>query len=269
MNFDGMMWEPPGLRWHGLTFTLDPRADGATELVLWKSPALVAQYEAFWAREPGFTADHVFELGVWKGGSLAFWAEALMPKRLVGIDLAPASPSAAFDRYAAARADHLRVRWGTDQSDRRQVREILDTDFDGPIDLAIDDASHLYGPTRTSFETIFPHLRPGGLYILEDWAWAHWIEFQPPTSPFAGQIPLTRLVSELVAIAGTADIVRRLTVQQGFVAVERGAGPLPDPFTVETAASWGPCPPPQSLRRLLRDLRAEVSARVRAGLNIR
>ena len=34
MNFDGMMWEPPGLRWHGLTFTLDPRADGATELVL-------------------------------------------------------------------------------------------------------------------------------------------------------------------------------------------------------------------------------------------
>jgi hypothetical protein len=34
MTFDGMMWEPPELRWHGLTFTLDPRADGATELVL-------------------------------------------------------------------------------------------------------------------------------------------------------------------------------------------------------------------------------------------
>lgn len=266
MNFDGMMWEPPGCagtvspsRW-----TRGPMAPRNSS-----SGSRLRSWLSMRPSGPENRASRRITSSSWKGGSLAFWAEALMPKRLVGIDLAPASPSAAFDRYAAARADHLRVRWGTDQSDRRRVREILDTDFDGPIDLAIDDASHLYGPTRTSFETIFPHLRPGGLYILEDWAWAHWIEFQPPTSPFAGQIPLTRLVSELVAIAGTADIVRRLTVQQGFVAVERGAGPLPDPFTVETAASWGPCPPPQSLRRLLRDLRAEVSARVRAGLNIR
>ncbi len=269
MNLDGMVWEPERLRWHGLTFTLDPRGDGATELVLWKSPALVAQYQAFWAREAGFTADHVFELGLWKGGSLAFWAEALTPKRLVGIDLAPTSPSAAFDRYVGARADRLRVRWGVDQSDRRRLREILATDFEGPLDLAIDDASHLYAPTRASFEAVFPHLRPGGLYILEDWAWAHWKEFQQPASPFARQIPLTRLVSELVAVAGTADIVRRLTVHRGFVAVERGAGPLPDPFTVETAASWGPCQPPRSLRRLLGELGAEVSARVRAAFTSR
>ena len=38
-----------------------------------------------------------------------------------------------------------------------------------PLDLVIDDASHLYGPTMASFEVLFPRLRPGGLYVIEDW----------------------------------------------------------------------------------------------------
>lgn len=272
MNLDGMVWEPDRLRWRGMTFLLENSAQdaaGADGLVLHKRRGLVEQYAAFWAGHPGFVTAHVLELGLWKGGSVAFWAEALQPKRLVGVDRRPASGSPVFEAYLAARPDRLRTCWGVDQADGDRLRGIVAENFDGPLDLVIDDASHLYGPTRASFEAVFPLLRPGGLYLLEDWAWAHWKEFQQPTSPFAGQIPLTRLVSELVAIAGTAGIVRRLTVQQGFVAVERGAGPLPDPFTVEAAASWGPCQPPQSLRRLLRELGAEVSARVRAGFHVR
>jgi hypothetical protein len=38
-----------------------------------------------------------------------------------------------------------------------------------PLDLVIDDASHLYGPSLATFETLFPALREGGLYVLEDW----------------------------------------------------------------------------------------------------
>ena len=37
----------------------------------------------------------------------------------------------------------------------------------------IDDASHLYEPSLASFETLFPLLRPGGTYIIEDWKWEH------------------------------------------------------------------------------------------------
>jgi hypothetical protein len=40
MAFDGMVWEPARLRWHGLTFSLDPGDPGTTELVLWKTAAV-------------------------------------------------------------------------------------------------------------------------------------------------------------------------------------------------------------------------------------
>ena len=54
------------------------------------------------------------------------------------------------------------------------MREILDHEFvDESIDLVIDDASHLYVETKASFEELFPRLRPGGLFIIEDWASGH------------------------------------------------------------------------------------------------
>jgi hypothetical protein len=63
------------------------------------------------------------------------------------------------------------------QEDREAVREIAEHEFDAPLDLVIDDASHLYEPTRTSFDALFPLLRPGGLYIVEDWQMAYVEDF--------------------------------------------------------------------------------------------
>jgi len=268
VNFDGMVWEPQRLRWHGLTFALDPEADGAAELVLWKTPALVAQYQAFWGREASFTADRVLELGLWKGGSMAFWAEALRPTRMVGVDLAPHSRSAAFDRYIAERKDRLSVHWGVDQGNPGRLQALVAAAFTGPLDVVIDDASHRYELTRRSFETLFPLLRPGGVYLIEDWAWYHWPAYQVPPSPFAGAIPLTRLACELVEAVGSArsdGLVRCLGVRQGFLAIERGPAPATGPFSLDDVISRGPGRFPQSLRRLLGDLAWEIKARVRAG----
>jgi hypothetical protein len=44
-----------------------------------------------------------------------------------------------------------------------------------PLDLVIDDASHRLRETISSFEVLFPLLRPGGLFLLEDWDWQHLI----------------------------------------------------------------------------------------------
>ena len=61
-----------------------------------------------------------------------------------------------------------------DQADRAgSPRSSSEAFGDQPLDLVIDDCSHLYEATRASFNELFPRLRPGGLYWIEDWPWAH------------------------------------------------------------------------------------------------
>ena len=86
----------------------------------------------------------------------------------------------------------------------------------------IDDASHLYAQTKASFETLFPRVRPGGLYVIEDWAWFHW---RGTEESFRGEIPLTKLITQLTEAAGSSGIalIEELYVTSGFVAVRRGA----------------------------------------------
>lgn len=41
-------------------------------------------------------------------------------------------------------------------------------DAAGPFDIIIDDGSHRQPDILTSFRTLFPVLRPGGIYVIED-----------------------------------------------------------------------------------------------------
>ena len=111
--------------------------------------------------------------------------------------------------------------------------DIVQHEFCGsPLDLVIDDASHLYEPTKASFETLFPMLRPGGIYIIEDWGWAHCKEFQSPDHPyFGGKLALTTLIFELVEATASLQtfihgmkeaLIANMSIFKGFAAVERG-----------------------------------------------
>ena len=71
-------------------------------------------------------------------------------------------------------ADRVRPYYGVNQADRGRLTELTVHEFGAePLDLVIDDASHLLEETRSSFETLFPRLRPGGLYVIEDWPAHH------------------------------------------------------------------------------------------------
>jgi hypothetical protein len=39
----------------------------------------------------------------------------------------------------------------------------------GPWDVIVDDASHQGGPTSRTLAIMWPTLRPGGYYVIEDW----------------------------------------------------------------------------------------------------
>ena len=213
--------------------------------ILYKSQDLVDEYADFFSTAGPRTSGNVFELGIWEGGSVAFWVECLQPRKHVAADIRQRSDSDYFRKYISARGLETRVNtcWGVDQSDAQVLRDIVRQEFDGPLDLVIDDASHQYLSTRASFEALFPLMRPGGLYIIEDWAWAHWETYLEQEPGWRTQRPLTELVVQLLQIVATRPShekqlspIRRMSVYHGFVVVERGEPQISAPaaFNVES-----------------------------------
>ena len=80
---------------------------------------------------------------------------------------------------------------------------------------------------------LLPRLRPGGLYVIEDWGWAHWPgdRFQGRKSQYAKERwPLSRLILELVMVsASRPGLIKRVDVTDGTVYVTRGAETVSDP----------------------------------------
>jgi Methyltransferase domain len=143
---------------------------------------------------------NMVEAGVWQGGSVAWWNLALEPVNHLAFDLHDQQVSA-LERFADS-TPSLTVAFGIDQGDADAVSTVVEQRFGGqPLDLVIDDCSHLYEPSRVMFEVLFPLLRPGGWYVIEDWPWSH-VPLVPENSAyFAGRRGLSNLVVEALIVA--------------------------------------------------------------------
>ncbi len=228
-----------------------PSWDGGDHFRFYKIKELVDQYAIFFSRRVDFRPQQVIELGIFDGGSTAFWFELFKPQRHVALDTQDQIDTRYFHRYIDSRGIRERVQtyWKTDQADKAALRNIFETEFDEPLDLVIDDASHMYKETRASFHILFPLLKPGGLYIIEDWAWGHWSDCIASGHPWANQIPLTRLILELIEATGTStQLISSIAVYQGFTAVERGPKEIDkwEPFALDNHIVRHPriVPPP-------------------------
>ena len=193
----------------------------------------------------------IFELGIFQGGSTAFLNELARPDRLVAIDREPPKGTALEDYLdGGGMADRVHVHEDVDQADRRRLAEIVEDEFgDEPLDLVVDDCSHLYEPTRDSFNELFPRVRAGGVYVIEDWRWAHGVLGSADQDGlFPDDIPLTRLVFEiLLALPSVPGLVSDVRTGLEAVEVRRGDAPI-DPRSFDISA----CLTPRS-RRLLAD----------------
>ncbi|MGI9067165.1 MAG: class I SAM-dependent methyltransferase [Pyrinomonadaceae bacterium] len=119
----------------------------------------------------------LLELGVYKGGSLLLWRDYFQKGLIVGLDLNPiqlADPSGRIRTYAGQ------------QQDTSLLDRIGAETAPGGFDVIIDDCSHIGELTRISFWHLFDnHLKPGGLYVIEDWSTGYWdswfdgVSFQP------------------------------------------------------------------------------------------
>ncbi len=236
--FEGLEWHDDRMLLNGWIYRIEHHRrddwEGGDHFRFFKIKGLVDAYEAFFRTHP-LQPRNVLELGMWDGGSLAFWSEIFSPERLVGVDIEQREDSTYFRRYLEERGLRSRIStyWNTDQADGAALRTIVSRELDGPLDLVFDDASHLYGPTRASFEALFPLLKPGGLYIIEDWAWRHWEAFSPPRE-WSNHEPPTRLAFELTEAVGTGrGLLQSLSVHQGFLVIERGPLPHSGPLRLD------------------------------------
>jgi hypothetical protein len=156
------------------------------------------------------------------------FSELWQPERLVAIDISE-GPIPALTDYIrrCGLTDSVRPLFGVNQADTEAVRSIISREFGGSLlDLVVDDGCHFFAETRATFEAAFPSVRPGGLYVIEDWAWAHWPgSWQEDGGLWPEKQAPTLLVLELAMLcASRPDLVESVKVTPNLVIVHRGQG---------------------------------------------
>lgn len=226
--FKELQWKHDSVILNDLVFRLQHDKNESWEgdenhFVFYKDKKLIAQYSSFFNPiKDKISLNNVVEIGMWDGGSAAFWNEILQPKKIVGIDILETGGGDYFKKYIKKEGtkERLMTYWSTDQTNVNKLEEIVKTEFGNEkIDLVFDDASHMYWPSLISFNTLFPHLAKGGLYIIEDWAWGHWKGHE---NNFPANTEPTKLIFELIEASANVGIIESVTVFSGFTVVKRG-----------------------------------------------
>jgi predicted O-methyltransferase YrrM len=152
----------------------------------------------------------LLELGVFQGGSFVLLDKMFQPERMSAVEISktPVEPLVDY----CARTPGRSVHFDTSQADAAALTRIVDEDLQGQLDMVIDDASHAYDMTKASFEILWPRLAPGGLYVIEDWAWAHQGLYQRPDSPRAGRPALTNLLFEQIMLLGSNQEIAEIRI---------------------------------------------------------
>jgi predicted O-methyltransferase YrrM len=208
-----------------------------TRFCLVKPRDLVERYLALLA---DLRPRSIVELGIFQGGSVALSALVAQPEHLLAVELAP-TRIAALDELVASRSlsDRVHVHHGVDQGDAARLTALLEeAGIVAPeLDLVVDDASHLVDPTRRSFEVLFPYLRPGGRYVIEDWAWAH-VGYE---SHLPDEQPLSQVVFELVlALPSNPGLIADITIDHDWAVITRGDRPIDASTAFDLRSLVGP-----------------------------
>lgn len=108
---------------------------------------------------------HMLEIGVYKGGSLEMWSDYFGKDKsfIYGIDIDPTCKR--FEN------DNTKVFIG-DQADKIFISQVCSQV--PPLDIVLDDGGHTMNQQISTFEAIFDHIKPGGVYMCEDLHTSYW-----------------------------------------------------------------------------------------------
>ena len=110
----------------------------------------------------------ILEIGVFGGGSLEMWREYFgSTATIYGIDINPDCAGLADS------PNQIRIGSQDDPDFLRSVVEEM-----GGLDVVLDDGSHIGKHQRASFHILFPLLKEGGLYVIEDTHTSYWFRYR-------------------------------------------------------------------------------------------
>ena len=168
-------------------------------LGIWKWDHYFDAYHRHFARFRGSEV-RILEIGIYSGGSLEMWHDYFGPScHVYGVDVEEAC--------RCYEDEHTTVFIG-DQADRafwRRFRSAVPV-----LDIVVDDGGHLTDQQANSVEELLPHLRPGGVYVVED--------LHGTRNPFAGYVSgLVDALNSYSEIADHSDPERRsVSPARGF-----------------------------------------------------
>jgi hypothetical protein len=109
----------------------------------------------------------IVEFGVFHGGSLQMWKKYFGKRaRIIGVDILP--------ECKALEEEQVEIFIGN-QEDREFLRRLRKEV--GPIDILIEDGGHQMNQQITTFQEMFPAIRDGGVYLVEDLHTSYWPEY--------------------------------------------------------------------------------------------
>lgn len=103
------------------------------------------------------SVDRVFEIGIFNGASHKMWMCYFDSAEIYGIDIRPKP-------WVENLGVHTYI---TNQANREQLQTFIDSSG-GQFDIIIDDGGHWMNHQQVSLGFLFKHLKPGGLFIVED-----------------------------------------------------------------------------------------------------
>ena len=110
----------------------------------------------------------IVEIGVQNGGSLDLWNEYFGKDNcdIYGVDIDP--------RCSALERDNIKIFIG-DQADKNFLNYLKHTI--PPPDIFIDDGGHTMTQQISTFDIMFDHVKPGGIFLCEDTHTSYWPEY--------------------------------------------------------------------------------------------
>jgi SAM-dependent methyltransferase len=144
----------------------------------WKPAAYLDVYDAFLGKLRDKPVS-LLELGVAMGGSMEIWSGAFPRGQIVGVDLRPPMvPKPEGRGYMPYQFQGKNISFCQgSQDDPVFLGAVSQQHASQGWDIIIDDCSHIGKLTLSSFHILFPLLKPGGFYFLEDWGAGYWHNF--------------------------------------------------------------------------------------------